>query len=424
MEGAAAAPFPSGCCRITAVGDDDQSIYGFQGASIDNFNVFQATFGGIGGWERGARPKQTVRVVRLEQNYRSSGNIVHAANAVVNRNTMRETKKLWTTRGSGSLVAVTACRTAACEAALVVHEILKRHNRTAPAATSASSSLASSSSSGASSGSGAVAFRDMAVLFRTNATGAAFQEALRRHGVPFKTQADQLYNMLEIEDVLAFLRIVTNEADDRAFLRVCKVLQCPIDAAVYGVLQQHQRAQRVSLLHAVRWLQAGGQALLNTVAVNALTAAAAPPHKKPKLGSSSSSSSSSSAKGKAGNGGGGGGSAGAKSALRGLKKVTDAIDTLKNRLEELNLAAFVRRCVDYHPWVKKRMHQLDAERRQKDKNHKVRSEGGWGVSSTSRGGGDRSGGLGGEGGLGGQAAAAAAAKAEAEARGRDARGVR
>ena len=252
--------------------------------------------------------------------------------------------------------------TAACEAALVVHEILKRHNRTAPAATSASSSLASSSSSGASSGSGAVAFRDMAVLFRTNATGAAFQEALRRHGVPFKTQADQLYNMLEIEDVLAFLRIVTNEADDRAFLRVCKVLQCPIDAAVYGVLQQHQRAQRVSLLHAVRWLQAGGQALLNTVAVNALTAAAAPPHKKPKLGSSSSSSSSSSAKGKAGNGGGGGGSAGAKSALRGLKKVTDAIDTLKNRLEELNLAAFVRRCVDYHPWVKKRMHQLDAER--------------------------------------------------------------
>ena len=138
-----------------------------------------------------------MRVVRLEQNYRSSANIVSAANAVVTRNTLREAKRLWTSKGSGSLVAVTACRNAACEAALVVHEILKRHAGPHSSGSSSSSALGGGGAGGAGetngSGSGdgggdGTLFRDMAVLFRTNATGAAFQEAMRRCGVPFKTQ--------------------------------------------------------------------------------------------------------------------------------------------------------------------------------------------------------------------------------------------
>ena len=260
-------------------GDDDQSIYGFQGASIDN-PTSSGDLRRLGPAPARSRPCAWCAWSRTT--------------AAAATSCMPPTR--WSTatpcarprsfgrRGAAAVVAVTACCTAACEAALVVHEILKRHNRTAPAATSASSSLASSSSSGASSGSGAVAFRDMAVLFRTNATGAAFQEALRRHGVPFKTQADQLYNMLEIEDVLAFLRIVTNEADDRAFLRV-QGPAVPHRRAVYGVLQQHQgrSACRCCTPCAGCRRRARPQ---HRRRQRLHAKAAAPPHKKPKLGSS------------------------------------------------------------------------------------------------------------------------------------------
>ena len=173
--------------------------------------------------------------MQLEQNYRSSGNIVGAANGVVRRNTMREAKTLWTRRHEGPLVQVTACRNAACEAALIVHEILKRH-RTHPSSSSPlpvsaaapptskapSRSLAVVTPATLGSGGEAavevvqsspqpVAFRNMAVLFRTNATGALFQEALHRAGVPFKTQADHVYSMLEVEDVPSHLQEVELE---------------------------------------------------------------------------------------------------------------------------------------------------------------------------------------------------------------------
>ena len=134
---------------------------------------------------------------------------------------------------------------------------------------------------------------------------------------------------------------------------------------VYGILKRHQEAQRVSLLHAFRWLHSGGQALFSNLLVSSALS----------FSSSSSSSSLSAMKGnntntnkKGGKGssksGGAGKSANKNNALRGLGKVLEAVDTLKLRLEELGLPAFVRRCVDMHPWVKQRMHRLDKQRKQ------------------------------------------------------------
>jgi DNA helicase-2/ATP-dependent DNA helicase PcrA len=170
--------------NVTVVGDDDQSIYGWRGADIRNILDFEHDFPGA-------------RVVRLEENYRSTPQILAVANAAIAPNTARKGKTLRTTRPAGDAVQVVAALEERDEAEFVVSEI-----------------------QGQRYGSDRRPLRDFAVLYRTNSQSRAFEEALRRHGVPYRlVGATRFYDRREIRDLLAWLKLVANLADDEAFRR-------------------------------------------------------------------------------------------------------------------------------------------------------------------------------------------------------------
>lgn len=173
--------------NVCAVGDDDQSIYGWRGADVQNMRDFQTDFPGT-------------TVVRLEENYRSTQIVLDAANGVITENTNRIGKTLRTRRQGGEAVTVVAAADERDEAEWVVREL---------AARSAKSDWA---------------FRDMAILYRTNSQSRAFEEALRRAGVPYRIiGAISFYDRREVKDLLAYLRLVANPSDDEAFLRAIAV---------------------------------------------------------------------------------------------------------------------------------------------------------------------------------------------------------
>ena len=170
--------------NVTVVGDDDQSIYGWRGADIRNILDFEHDFPGA-------------RVVRLEENYRSTPQILAVANAAISANTARKGKTLRTTRPPGDVAHVVAALDERDEAEFVVEEISERRY----------------------AGKGRP-LRDFAVLYRTNSQSRALEEALRRHGIQYRlVGAIRFYDRREIKDLLAWLRIIANPADDEAFRR-------------------------------------------------------------------------------------------------------------------------------------------------------------------------------------------------------------
>ncbi len=167
---------------FTAVGDDDQSIYGWRGATVENLKRLPADF-----------PK--LKVIALEQNYRSTGSILTAANAVIGHNPKLYEKKLWSELGAGEPVAVVECDDEVHEAerALARIESLR--------------------------GAGA-AFADIAILYRANHQARVFEQALRKAGIPYKVSGGQsFFDRAEIRDLCAWLRLIVNLDDDPAFLR-------------------------------------------------------------------------------------------------------------------------------------------------------------------------------------------------------------
>ncbi len=167
---------------FTAVGDDDQSIYGWRGATIDNLRRLPVDY-----------PK--LRVIALEQNYRSTGSILAAANAVIGHNPKLFEKKLWSDLGAGEPVAIVECDDEAHEADRVVSRIEALR------------------SSGASS-------KDIAVLYRANHQARVFEQALRKAAIPYKVSGGQsFFDRAEIRDLCAWLRLIVNPDDDPAFLR-------------------------------------------------------------------------------------------------------------------------------------------------------------------------------------------------------------
>ena len=176
------APAPE---RITAVGDDDQSIYGFQGAT-GNFGHFEACF-------------SAVRRVLLEQNFRSTGTIVGAAAALIAHNGARVPKCVHTANAAGGSIQVVECRDAECEARYVVRELRRLF----------ASGVRPSS---------------VALLFRTARTGSAMQAALCEHAIPFNTHAANFWEAKPLRDLLALLRLLLNPADDVLFGRVLKAV--------------------------------------------------------------------------------------------------------------------------------------------------------------------------------------------------------
>jgi DNA helicase-2/ATP-dependent DNA helicase PcrA len=173
--------------NVFAVGDDDQSIYGWRGAEVKNMLEFQSEFAGC-------------KVVRLEENYRSSQVILDAANAAIARNTSRLGKTLRTRRSGGESVTVVAAADERDEAEYIARELAKR------------------------SSAGEWALEDMAVLYRTNAQSRALEESFRRAGVAYRVVgAISFYDRREVKDLLAYLRLVANPTDDEAFVRAIGV---------------------------------------------------------------------------------------------------------------------------------------------------------------------------------------------------------
>ncbi|HXE57005.1 MAG TPA: UvrD-helicase domain-containing protein [Gemmatimonadales bacterium] len=198
--------------NVCIVGDDDQSIYAWRGADVRNMLQFQSDF-------------PATRLVRLEENYRSTQIVLDAANAVIAENTSRLGKTLRTRRRGGEQVTVLAAADERDEAEWVVRTLQTRATR------------------------GDNAFRDMAVLYRTNAQSRAFEEALRRAGVPYRlVGATSFYERREVKDLLAYLRLVANPADDEAFLRAVGVPRRGVGDASLAVLQQAAAQWRKPLL--------------------------------------------------------------------------------------------------------------------------------------------------------------------------------
>jgi ATP-dependent DNA helicase UvrD/PcrA len=173
--------------NVCAVGDDDQSIYGWRGADVRNMQSFRQDFPGTA-------------LVRLEENYRSTHVVLDAANAVIAENKGRIGKTLRTVRTGGEPVTVLAAADERDEAEWVVREFRAR------------------------SAKGDWAWRDMAILYRTNSQSRALEEAFRRAGIPYRIiGAISFYDRREVKDLLAYLRLVANPRDDEAFLRAVTV---------------------------------------------------------------------------------------------------------------------------------------------------------------------------------------------------------
>lgn len=174
----------AGSGNLMVVGDDDQSIYKFRGATIENILSFHKTYG-------------NARVIRLEQNYRSTQNILDAANAVIEHNNGRMGKTLWTSQGEGDLIRLIRCEDQNEESRRVVDIIQKKVAR------------------------GASSYRDFAVLYRMNAQSQALEKAFARSGVPYRMLgALRFTDRKEIRDAVAYLQLLVNSGDNVRLNRI------------------------------------------------------------------------------------------------------------------------------------------------------------------------------------------------------------
>jgi DNA helicase-2/ATP-dependent DNA helicase PcrA len=205
--------------NLFVVGDDDQSIYGWRGADLRNVLDFGETFPGAA-------------VVRLEQNYRSSGNILKAANAVIARNRMRRGKQLWCDREDGARLRFVLAPDEVEEARSIRQFLLGRVRRGGR-------------------------LDDCAVLYRTNAQSRALETDLRQHVVPYEIVGGiSFYQRREVKDLLAYLRLAVNPADSVSFWRVWNTPRRGLGEGVRGRVEERMARDSASPLEALRSLAA------------------------------------------------------------------------------------------------------------------------------------------------------------------------
>ena len=201
--------------NLCVVGDDDQSIYRFRGANIENILSFEKQY-------------KNARVIRLEQNYRSTQNILDAANAVIENNTGRKGKTLWTENGSGEKVQVRTLFSESDEANFVAGDILMGKNRGRD-------------------------FREDAVLYRTNAQSNALEYAMKRNGIPYKiVGGTKFFDRAEIKDMLAYLCVLNNPLDDLRLRRIINVPARAIGNTTVEKVQAVAAEQGLSLYETCR----------------------------------------------------------------------------------------------------------------------------------------------------------------------------
>ncbi len=197
-----------------AVGDDDQSIYGFRHANVGNMADFEREF-------------RVPNVIRLEQNYRSHGNILDAANALISHNRKRLGKNLWTAAGKGEPLRVYEAQTDGYEAAWLAEEVQSLHRD-------------------------GYARRDIAILYRSNAQSRVIEHALFSAGIPYRVYGGlRFFERQEVKHALAYLRLLANPGDDAAFLRVVNFPARGIGGRSVEALQDAARAAGTSLWQAI-----------------------------------------------------------------------------------------------------------------------------------------------------------------------------
>ena len=196
---------------VFAVGDDDQSIYAFRGARVGNMSDFIRDF-------------EVKSPIRLEQNYRSTKVILDAANALIEKNSLRLGKNLWTAGAAGDRIVVKELASDGDEAKWVVDQMQFERRR------------------------GASGWRDFAVLYRTNAQSRSIESELSARGIPYRVYGGlRFFERAEVKNVLGYLRVITNPWDDTSFLRVVNTPARGIGAKTIETLSAQAREKGVSL---------------------------------------------------------------------------------------------------------------------------------------------------------------------------------
>ncbi|MEP6764134.1 MAG: UvrD-helicase domain-containing protein [Gemmatimonadaceae bacterium] len=202
--------------NVMVVGDDDQSIYGWRGADIRNILEFERGFPGAG-------------IVRLEENYRSTPNILTLANAVISENKERRGKTLRATRPAGEAVTLVETLDERDEADFVADVIEDRVGR------------------------GDWLRRDCAILYRTNAQSRAIEDSFRRRNIPYRlVGAVRFYDRREIRDLMAYLKLIANPADDEAFRRAISVPRRGLGDATVAMMAEQAQTQRKPIMQIAR----------------------------------------------------------------------------------------------------------------------------------------------------------------------------
>ena len=197
--------------ELTVVGDDDQSIYAWRGAKPENIAQLQQDY-------------PSLKMVKLEQNYRSTSRILESANQLISNNSHLFEKKLWSALGDGEKIRIIPCRTAEHEIETVIGEIMKYTFRDK------------------------AQYGQMAVLYRSNHQSRLFERYLRSNNIAYKISGGtSFFERSEVKDILAYLRLMGNTADDAAFLRVINTPKRSIGASTLEKLGNYANERHISL---------------------------------------------------------------------------------------------------------------------------------------------------------------------------------
>ncbi len=201
--------------NLCVVGDDDQSIYRFRGANIHNILNFEKIF-------------PATKVIRLEQNYRSTKNILAAASGVIKHNSMRKEKTLWTTAEAGAPISYGRYDNEYEEAQGIAADIHRQVKD-------------------------GMSYSDFAILYRTNAQSRVFEEKLIYEGIPYRIiGADNFYARKEIKDILCYLKTINNSADDIAIKRIINIPRRGIGQTTIGRISDYAFSQEMPFYEALR----------------------------------------------------------------------------------------------------------------------------------------------------------------------------
>lgn len=225
-----------GQSNIFVVGDDDQSIYGWRGADINNILDFEKDFEGA-------------KTIKLEKNYRSTKTILDAANGIINNNCLRKGKNLYTDFEDESLIKLIETDNEKEEAFMVASSIMKEHNQKS------------------------INYSEIAVLYRTNAQSRALEEGLIREGIPYKIVGGlKFYGRKEIKDVMSYLMLVQNQKDDVSLNRIINMPRRRIGQKTIDTLKRYANENEISLFEASYDIENLGLPKLATKSVQDFTA--------------------------------------------------------------------------------------------------------------------------------------------------------